>query len=151
MTPPNTTTVPALLYGQPIPPAVWEAIRAEFGLPSDTQVRTRLEQLKPDPERVMRKIVRVFIGAETLCPGYQFTDSLEVQPAVQILFARAMELKIAHNYFSAWMVAPSPDLEGRRPSDLIHNPAPPLLRALASFRSSQTVTGPVRARLNGWN
>ncbi len=151
MTPPKTTTVPALLYGQPIPPGVWEAIGAEFGLPSDKQVRARLEQLKPDPEPVMRKLVRVFIGAETLCPGYQFTDSLEVQPAVLILFARAMELRIAHNYFSAWMVTPSPERESRRPIDLIHSPTPPLLRALASFRSSQTVTGPVRARLNGWN
>ena len=44
-----------------------------------------------------------------------------------------MELKIAHNYFSAWMITPSPHLEGRPPVDALGGPAPPLLRTLETF------------------
>lgn len=79
MTPPNTTAAPpGLLYGAPIPPAVWERIKAEFGLPTLDQVRARLASIHPDPEPVMRELVRIFVGIETLCPGYQFTDTLTV-------------------------------------------------------------------------
>lgn len=130
MTPPETTTPLALRFGQTIPPAVWEGTRAEYGLPTLAQVRARLATLHADPEPIMRQLVRVFIGDETLCPGYQFTDTLDVKPAVMILFAKAMELRIAHNYFGAWMVTPSSELEGRRPVDLLHGPTPPLLDAL---------------------
>lgn len=42
MTPPNPTTTQGLVYGEPIPPAVWEGIRTEYGLPTLTQVRSRL-------------------------------------------------------------------------------------------------------------
>lgn len=138
MTPPNTTTAASgLLYGDPIPPTMWENIRAEFGLPTLDQVRARLTSIHPDPEPVMRELVRIFLGTETLCPGYQFTDTLTVKPAVKVLFARAMELRIAHNYFTAWITTPSPDLEGRRPVDLLHIPTPPLLRGLENFREQR--------------
>ena len=52
---------------------------------------------------------------------------------MRALFARAMDLKIAHNYFGAWMITPSPHLGGRRPVDALGGPTPPLLRALESF------------------
>ncbi|WP_285240295.1 hypothetical protein [Pseudarthrobacter sp. MEB009] len=140
MTPPNPTTAPALLYGQAIPDTAWEGIRKEFGLPTLAQVRTRLTSIHTDPEPIMRQLVRIFLGDETLCPGYQFTDTLEVKPAVLVLFARAMELRIAHNYFSAWMTTPCPDLEGRRPVDLLHDPTPLLLHALERFGTSKNTT-----------
>jgi len=132
MTPPDAAPAP-LRYGQPIPLAVWETIRAKYGLPTLAQVRGRLASIHADPESIMRQLVRVFVGDETLCPGYQFTDTLDVKPAIRILFARAMELRIPHNYFSAWMVAPCPDLEGRCPVDLLDQPTPPLLNAMESF------------------
>lgn len=60
MTPPNpTTAAPGLLYGDPIPPAAWENIRAEFGLPTLDQVRDRLASIYPDPESVMRELLGV--------------------------------------------------------------------------------------------
>lgn len=118
----------------PIPPAVWEEIRNEFTLPTQDQVRAKLGTLVADPEPLMRQLVRVFVGDETLCPGYQFTDAMQLHPTVAALFARAMELRIAHNYFGAWMITSSPDLDGRRPVDLLHGPTPPLLHALERFR-----------------
>jgi hypothetical protein len=116
-----------------IPPAVWEEIRNEFALPTLERVRAKLLAETGDPEPVMRQLVRVFIGDGTFCPGYQFQDDGQLHPTVLVLFARAMELKIAHNYFSAWMITPSPHLEGRRPVDALGGPAPPLLRALETF------------------
>lgn len=138
MTPPNPNTITSpLVYGDPIPPEIWENIRTEFGLPTLDQASARLASIHPDPEPVMRELVRVFVGSETLCPGYQFSDTLSVKPAVQVLFARALELPIAHNYFSAWMTTPCPDLDGRRPVDLLHSPTPPLLHALGRFGASK--------------
>ncbi|WP_235504758.1 hypothetical protein [Arthrobacter sp. Leaf141] len=137
MTPLNPSTTQGLVYGQAIPPAMWEGIRTEYSLPTLAQVRARLTSIHADPEPVMRQLVRIFVGDETLCPGYQFTDTLEVKPAVLALFARAMELRIAHNYFSAWMATPCPELEGRRPVDLLHGPTPPLLHALERFGASK--------------
>ena len=135
MTPPDPAPQP-LRYGQTIPLAVWEAIRTEYGLPTLAQVRDRLSTIHADPDPIMQQLVRIFVGEETLCPGYQFTNTLEVKPAVRALFARAMELRIAHNYFSAWMTAPCQELEGRRPVDLLHQPTPPLFEALAFVRVS---------------
>lgn len=132
MTPPDPAAQP-LRYGQPIPPGVWEAIRTEYGLPTLAQVRDRLSTIHADPEPIMHQLVRIFVGEETLCPGFQFTESLEVKPAVRVLFARAMELRIAHNYFSAWMATPCPELEGRHPVNVLHGATPPLLHALESF------------------
>lgn len=49
----------------PISDQTWEAIRAEFTLPSLAQVRRRLFELMEDPEPVMRQLVRVFIDDGT--------------------------------------------------------------------------------------
>jgi hypothetical protein len=32
----------------------------------------------------------------------------------------ALELQVPHNYFTAWMVTPSNQLDGNRPADLLH-------------------------------
>lgn len=117
----------------PIPPAVWEEIRNEFTLPTQDQVRAKLGSLVADPEPIMRQLVRVFIGYGTFCPGYQFIDGGQLHPVVIQLFARTLELKIAHNYFGAWMATPSLALDGQRPVDLLNGPAPPLFRALEAF------------------
>lgn len=53
--------MPADPYRSPIPPQLWDAIRDEFGLPALSQVRERLEVDSPDPEPVLRQIIRVFI------------------------------------------------------------------------------------------
>jgi hypothetical protein len=46
------------LNRQPISDQTWEAIRAEFTLPSLGQVRRRLTELMEDPEPVMQQLVR---------------------------------------------------------------------------------------------
>jgi hypothetical protein len=102
--------------------SVWERIEAEFTLPSLEQVRRRLEELTADPEPVMRRLARVFVGDGTFCPGFQFRVDGTLHPAVTALFDRAMELKVPHNYFGAWMVTPSTDLAGARPVDLLSEP-----------------------------
>ncbi|WP_426997768.1 hypothetical protein [Pseudarthrobacter sp. N5] len=43
---------------------------------------------------------------------------------VVLLFARALELKIAHNYFGALTVTSSQVLGGQRPVDALSDPAP---------------------------
>lgn len=57
--------------GGPVEAAVWEGIEAEFGLPSLEQVRDRLAAQLADAERVLRQVVRVFIGEGSFCPGFQ--------------------------------------------------------------------------------
>lgn len=111
---------------------VWERIEAEFTLPSLEQVRRRLEELTADPEPVMRRLVRVFIGEGTYCPGFQFQKGGFLNPAVTALFDRAMELKVPHNYFAAWMVTSSTDLAGSRPVDMLAERAR-VLAALEMF------------------
>jgi hypothetical protein len=106
----------------PIPETIWERLEAEFTLPPLEQVRSRVEELTADPEPVMRRLVRVFIGDGTYCPGFQFRADGTLHPGVTGLFDRAMDLKVPHNYFSAWMVTPSTDLAGRRPVDLLAAP-----------------------------
>jgi hypothetical protein len=102
--------------------AVWERIEAEFTLPSLDQVRARFEEMMADPAPVMRQLVRVFVGEGTFCPGFQFRTGGTLHPAVTALFDRAMELRVPHNYFAAWMVTPSTDLAGARPVDLLSEP-----------------------------
>ncbi len=46
----------------PISDQTWEAIRAEFTLPSLAQVRRRFAELIDDPEPVMQQLVRVFLS-----------------------------------------------------------------------------------------
>ena len=119
---------------QPIHAQTWERIRTEFALPALEQVRRRLSELMEDPEPVMQQLVRVFIDDGTFCPGFQFRPGGQLRPAVAVLFQRAMELQIPHNYFTVWMVTPSRDLAGGRPVDLLKTNPAPLLRALEAFR-----------------
>jgi hypothetical protein len=63
--------------------------------------------------------VRVFFADGTYCPGFQFNNDLSLNPVVLALFERAMELKIPHSYFSAWMVTGCPVLQNQRPVDLL--------------------------------
>lgn len=112
--------------------SVWQQIEAEFTLPSLEQVRTRVGELTSEPEPVMRSLVRVFIGDGTYCPGFQFRPRGTLHPVVTGLFEQAMELRVPHNYFSAWMVTASTDLAGARPVDLLAQPDP-LRAALVVF------------------
>lgn len=117
---------------------MWEAIRAEFALPSLRQVRRRLSELMEDPEPVMQQLVRVFIDEGTFCPGFQFLAGGQLHPTVVDLFKRAMELKIHHNYFAIWMVTPSGSLDESRPVDLLESGHEPLFRALETFGREQS-------------
>jgi hypothetical protein len=103
--------------------SAWAAVETEFTLPSIEQVRIRLAELMADPEPVMRQVVRVFIGDGTYCPGFQFLSGGRLHPTVTALFERALELQVPHNYFTAWMVTPSNQLDGSRPADLLHEKA----------------------------
>ncbi|WP_104141252.1 DUF2384 domain-containing protein [Arthrobacter sp. ZGTC131] len=110
----------------PVSDQTWEAVRAEFTLPSLAQVRHRLAELIDDPEPVMQQLVRVFIDDGTYCPGFQFLAGGQLQPTVVDLFSQAMELKIPHNYFTAWMFTPSRELGGARPVDVLKDSRDPL-------------------------
>lgn len=125
--------MPADPYRSPTPPQLWDTIRNEFGLPALSQVRERLEAGSPDPEPVLRQLVRVFIDEGTFCPGFQFQPDLSLNQVVVGLFQRAMQLRIPHNYFALWMMTPCHVLDGARPTDRRkdeHGPA--LLAALGS-------------------
>lgn len=73
----------------PISGQIWEAIRAEFALPSLAQVQTRPSELIEDPKPVMQQLVRVFFGDGTFCPGFQFLESGRLHPVVTGLFRHA--------------------------------------------------------------
>jgi hypothetical protein len=120
----------------PINGQTWEGIRAEFTLPALEQVRRRLAELMDDPDPVMQQLVRVFIDDGTFCPGFQFVAGGRLHPTVVDLFQRAIELKVPHNYFTAWMVTPSRELGGSRPVDHLKSGRAPLFRALESHRWS---------------
>lgn len=72
-----------------------------------------------DTDPVMRLLVRVFICEGTYCPGFQFLPGGQVHPTVASQFRHALELRIAHNYFAAWMITPAHDLGGARPVDYL--------------------------------
>ncbi|MBU8868589.1 antitoxin Xre/MbcA/ParS toxin-binding domain-containing protein [Paenarthrobacter aromaticivorans] len=126
--------MPANPYRSPIPDELWDRIRDEFGLPTLEQVRKRLATRYPNPEPVMRQLLRVFISDQgTYCPGFQFQPDLALNPVVVDLFGRALELGIPHNYFALWMMTPCPALNGARPVDrLTHRDKPALVAALES-------------------
>ena len=109
--------MPADPYRSPIPSPLWDTIRDEFGLPTLDQVRERLDTRFPDPEPVLRQLVRVFIDEGTFCPGFQFQPDMSVNPVIVGLFQRAMQLRIPHNYFALWMMTPCHALDGIRPVD----------------------------------
>ncbi|WP_454810604.1 hypothetical protein [Paenarthrobacter nitroguajacolicus] len=115
------------IYQGPIPEIVWERLSSEFGLPSLDRVRTRLGRIHEDPEPVIRQLVRVFFADGTYCPGFQFRSDLSLNPVVLALFDRALELKIPHNYFAAWMITNCPLLRDQRPVDLLNTQQPTVL------------------------
>ncbi|WP_400160550.1 hypothetical protein [Arthrobacter sp. BPSS-3] len=118
---------------QTISDQTWAGIRNEFTLPPLAQVHRRLSELVKDPEPIMRQLVRVFIDDGTFCPGFQFLPGGHLHPTVSLLFRRAMELKLPHNYFTVWMVTKSRDLAGARPVDRLNAAPTPLVNALESF------------------
>ena len=131
--------MPSPIIGRPVSDQVWESIRAEFTLPSLEQVRRRLTELMEDTDPVMRQLVRVFIGEGTYCPGFQFLPGGQVHPTVASLFRHALELRIAHNYFTVWMITPARDLGGARPVDSLPR-VPQLHRALEGLAAQPPTT-----------
>ncbi|MCO4273831.1 hypothetical protein NG701_05200 [Pseudarthrobacter sp. HLT3-5] len=131
--------MPSPIIGRPVSAEVWESIRAEFTLPTVEQVRRRLAELMEDPDPVMRQIVRVFIREDTYCPGFQFLPGGQIHPTVASLFRHALELKIAHNYFTVWMITPSATVGGARPVDSLPRSAQ-LHRALEGFAAQPPET-----------
>lgn len=115
--------MPAPIIGRPVSDQVWADLRAEFTLPTLDQVHRRLTELAEDPEPVMQQLVRVFIGDGTYCPGFQFLAGGQLHPTVTSLFRRALELRLSHNYFTAWMITPAPELGGIRPVDCLREMA----------------------------
>ncbi|NSX38937.1 hypothetical protein HTS88_21415 [Pseudarthrobacter oxydans] len=107
---------------------VWDRIRSEFGLPSLEDVTRRFQASSDQP---LPSFVRVFIGEGTFCPGFQFQDGDPV-PAVLRLFDAALELKVPHNVFAAWMVTPVRASGTARPIDVLDR-VPELERELAAF------------------
>ncbi len=131
--------MPSPIIGRPVADEVWEAVRAEFALPTLEQFRRRLAELMEDPEPVMRRLVRIFIGEGTYCPGFQFLPDGQLHPAVVSLFRHAMELKLPHNYFTAWMITPLAVLGGARPVDALPHETQ-LHRALDDFTGQRPAT-----------
>ena len=84
--------MPFPIIGRPVSDQVWESIRAEFTLPSLEQVRRRLAELMEDTDPVMRQLVRVFIGEDTYCPGFQFLLGGQVHPTVTAAGNRESQL-----------------------------------------------------------
>ncbi|CCQ46211.1 putative uncharacterized protein [Pseudarthrobacter siccitolerans] len=99
-----------------VPEHIWDSIREEFTLPTAADLETHFQSLG-DPE-AMRRAVRVFIGVETFCPGFQLKDGLFHEPVLR-LFDQAMSLKVPHNVFAAWMVSPLPAESRSRPVDIL--------------------------------
>ena len=84
---------------------VWSRIRDEFGLLTDEEMERHFEALYGDPDPYLQEAVRVFIGDGTFFPGFQLVNG-EPSATVLALFRQAMELKVPHNVFAAWMVTP---------------------------------------------
>lgn len=99
-----------------VPEHIWDSIREEFTLPPASELEAHLLSLG-GPE-AMRRAVRVFIGENTFCPGFQLKDGLLHEPVLR-LFDQAMSLKIPHNVFAAWMVSPLPVEPHSRPVDIL--------------------------------
>ncbi|MCO4252192.1 hypothetical protein [Pseudarthrobacter raffinosi] len=130
--------MPSPIIGRPVSEEVWESVRTEFALPTLEQVRRRLAELMEDTDPVMRQLVRV-IGEDTYCPGFQFLPGGQVHPTVASLYRHALELRIAHNYFTVWMITVAHDLNGARPVDSLPRAAQ-LHRALEGFAAQPPAT-----------
>lgn len=109
---PTASNAKAEPFWQAVPEHIWDSTREEFTLPTAADLETHFQSLG-DPE-AMRRAVRVFIGDETFCPGFQLKDGLYHEPVLR-LFDQAMSLKIPHNVFAAWMVSPLPTESRSRP------------------------------------
>ena len=57
---------------EPISDHIWDAIRAEFALPSLGQVSGACPSSWKSRKPVLQQLVRVFIDEGTFCPGFQF-------------------------------------------------------------------------------
>lgn len=79
----------------------------------------------------MQCAVRVFMGDGTFCPGFQLRDGV-FNESVLWLFKQALELKIPHNVFAAWMVSVLPAPASSRPVDMLDN-MPLLQNTLTAF------------------
>ncbi|MEO3931427.1 hypothetical protein WMO79_01250 [Micrococcaceae bacterium Sec7.4] len=98
-----------------VPERIWDSIRDEFTLPTAADLEAHFEA-RGDAE-AMRRAMRVFIGDGTFCPDFQLKDGRFHEPVLR-LFGQAMDLKIPHNVFAAWMVSPLP-VAGTRPVDTL--------------------------------
>jgi hypothetical protein len=128
-------------YWPAVPERIWDSIREEFTLPRVADLEAHFQALG-QPE-AMRRAIRVFIGDETFCPGFQLKDGYFHEPALR-LFDHAMSLKVPHNVFAAWTVSPLPaePADSRsRPVDMLHSMT--LLQSLAAFADRY---GPVEKR-----
>jgi hypothetical protein len=126
---PTASSVLAERFWRAVPERIWDSIREEFALPTAADLETHFQSLG-DPE-AMRRAVRVFIGEDTFCPGFQLNDGLFHEPVLR-LFDHAMALKIPHNVFSALDGQPT---AGRIPFPACghtgqHDAAPELPRGL---------------------
>lgn len=102
-----------------MPDYVWDRIKSEFMLPTEDELEKHFAARFDDPSPYMQKAVRVFIGDETYCPGFQLGEDRLFRQPVLDLFTKAMELKIPHNVFAAWMMTPNRRLNGSRPVDML--------------------------------
>ncbi|WP_461188606.1 hypothetical protein [Arthrobacter sp. Z4-13] len=103
-------------YWPAVPEQVWDGIGEEFTLPTAAEMETRFRSL--GESEGMRRTVRVFIGEETFCRGFQLKDGVLHEPVLR-LFDHAMALKIRHNVFAAWMVSPLSAGARFRPVDML--------------------------------
>ena len=103
-------------YWPAVPEQVWDSIREEFTLPTAADMETHFRSLG-EPEG-MRRTVRVFIGEETFCPGFQLKEGVLHEPVLR-LFDHAMALKVPHNVFAAWMVSRLSAGACSRPVDML--------------------------------
>lgn len=99
---------------------VWARIRDEFGLRTGDEVEAHFEALYGDADPYLQQAVRVFIGDEAFFPGFQFHEGV-FHPTVLALFRQAVDLKVPHNVFAAWMVTPL-RAGAQRPVDGLENP-----------------------------
>lgn len=113
---PTASNVKAERFWPAVPEHIWDSIREEFTLPTAADLETHFQSL--GDREAMRRAVRVFIGVETFCPGFQLKDGLFHEPVLR-LFDQAMSLKVPHNVFAAWMVSPLPAESRSRPVDIL--------------------------------
>ncbi|WP_142060370.1 hypothetical protein [Pseudarthrobacter sp. B4EP4b] len=103
-------------YWPAVAERLWDSLREEFTLPTAAEMEAHFRSLG-EPEG-MGRAVRVFIGEETFCPGFQLKDGVLHEPVLRLL-DHAMALKVPHNVFAAWMVSPLSAGACSRPVDML--------------------------------